>query len=142
MKLHANFEVEVKVRKKKERFPYGCGVRQGDNLAPILFILVIQLVVESLAIEFRKHNINLPSMRVSSSEECIIRKHKNAQVKKIDHLALLILLCIDNRALPFYSRNDITIGIQLCINVMSKFELITHTSMREKESKNKTMLFS
>ena len=141
MKLHANFKVEVKVRKNKERFPYRYSVRQGDNLALILFILVMQLAVESLTIEFRKYNINLPSMRVSSSEECVIRKHKNAQVEKMDHLVLLILLHMDNRALPFCSRNDTIIGSHLCVDIISKFGLIIYTSTRKKECKTKVMFF-
>ena len=67
MKLHTNFEVEVKIGKHKAIFPYGCGVRQGDSLAPMLFKLVMQLAAESLAVEFRKREINLPDIRVSSS---------------------------------------------------------------------------
>ena len=97
----------------------------------------MQLAAESLAIEFQKHNIILPCMRVSNSEECVIRKHKNSQVEKMDHLALLILLYMDDGALPFCSRDDAIIGTQLCVDVMSKFGLTVHTGTKNKKSKTK-----
>ena len=141
MKLCTDFEVEVKVGKHKARFPHGCGVKQGDSLAPILFILVMQLAAESLAVEFRNHGINLPDVRVSISNECVIRKHKPNQIATMDHLALLILLYMDDGALPFCSRKDAIIGSQICIEVMAKFGLIVHTGKIGKESKTKAMFF-
>ena len=104
-------------------------------------MLVMQHAAESLAVEFRKHNINLSDVRVSCSDECVIRKHKPTQVATMDHLVLLILMCMDDGALPFCSRNDAIIGTQICIEVMTKFGLIVHAGKIGKESKTKAMLF-
>ena len=51
-------------------------MRQGDSLAPMIFILVTQVVAEAIAVEFKKRNINLPDVKVSVSDESVIRKHK------------------------------------------------------------------
>ena len=83
MKLHTNFEVEVKIGKHKSRFPHRHGVRQGESLAPVLFILVVQLAAETLVVEFKRHNINRPDMKVSVSNKCLVRKHKPNQIKMI-----------------------------------------------------------
>ena len=47
-RLYKNFFVEIKSGKQKDLIPYGCGVRQGDTLAPTLFIMVIQLATEEI----------------------------------------------------------------------------------------------
>lgn len=59
----------------------------------------------------------------------------------MDHLALLILLCMDDGALLFYSRKDAIIGSQICIEAMAKFRPIVHAGKIDKESKTKAMLF-
>ena len=45
-KLYRDFKIEIKVGKKKELIDYSMGVKQSDNLAPILFIIFMQFVVE------------------------------------------------------------------------------------------------
>ena len=84
MKTHTNFEAEVNVGTFKSRFPCGCGYREGDNLAPMLFILVVGLAAEALDIELKKHNIQLPSVRVSTNENSVIRKHKKSDITSVD----------------------------------------------------------
>ena len=59
MKLHTNFEFEIKVGKHKSKLPYGYDLRQGDILAPMLFILVTNLAAEVLAVELKKNNATL-----------------------------------------------------------------------------------
>ena len=36
-KLYKHFKIEIKVGKEKTLIDYSTGVKQGDNLAPILF---------------------------------------------------------------------------------------------------------
>ena len=45
-KLYKNFKIEIKVGKKIELIDYSMGVKQGDNLAPILFIIFMQFMAE------------------------------------------------------------------------------------------------
>ena len=47
-KLYKNFMIEIKVGKKKTLIDYSTGVNQGDNLAPILFIIVMQFLAKLL----------------------------------------------------------------------------------------------
>ena len=42
MKLHYDFKVKLRIRKKEKMTPYGCRIREGDNLAGTLFITVMQ----------------------------------------------------------------------------------------------------
>ena len=42
--LYSDFKVEIKVGKCKSILDYGTGVKKGDNLAPVLFIIVMQFM--------------------------------------------------------------------------------------------------
>lgn len=54
---------------------------------------------------------------------------------------ILILLYIDDRAIPFISRQDAILGLKLCIDVFAKFGLIIHTGTKKKTSKTKAVFF-
>ena len=45
-KLCGDFEAVLSISREEISFKHGCGVRQGDNIAPMLFIIFMQLVVE------------------------------------------------------------------------------------------------
>ena len=47
-KLYKNFMIEIKMGKKKTLIDCSTGVKQGDNLAPVLFIIVMQFLAELL----------------------------------------------------------------------------------------------
>jgi hypothetical protein len=47
-KMYFNIVVNVRVGKEKEEFMSMSGVKQGDNLAPILFLFVIQAAVKTM----------------------------------------------------------------------------------------------
>ena len=47
-KLYKDFRIEIKLGKCKNHIPYSAGVKQGDNLAPTLFIIVMQFLAELL----------------------------------------------------------------------------------------------
>ena len=45
-KLYHEFKIKIKVGKCEEKIDYQTGMKQGDNLAPILFIIVMQFMYE------------------------------------------------------------------------------------------------
>ena len=44
--LYKDFEIEIKLGKYKNNIPYSTGVKQDDNLAPTLFIIIMQFLAE------------------------------------------------------------------------------------------------
>ena len=60
-KLYRNFKIKIKVGKEKTLIDYSTGVKQGDNLAPILFIIVMQFLAELLGKKWKENNIYMPS---------------------------------------------------------------------------------
>ena len=45
-KLCRDFEAVLSISSEEISFKHGCGVRQGDNLAPMLFVMFMQLVCQ------------------------------------------------------------------------------------------------
>ena len=44
--LYRYFKIEIKISKLKRLIDYRTGVKQGDNLVPILFIIVMHFMLE------------------------------------------------------------------------------------------------
>ena len=100
------------------------------------------MAVEALSIKFRKHNIDIPYMLVLLSNKAnVIRRHTVKDSNKMDELAMLMLLCVDDGAIPFNSRSDAEKGTPTCIDVMAKFSLIAYTGSKVKKSKTKAVFF-
>ena len=57
-KLRSNFNAILKVGKEEISIEHGYGVRQGNNLAPTLFIIVMQLVAENIINKLIKTKCN------------------------------------------------------------------------------------
>ena len=47
-KLYSNSFINITVGKEKKKVLYETGIQQGDNMAPILFLFVMQAILESL----------------------------------------------------------------------------------------------
>ena len=117
-KIYNDSVVELKVGKFKHRIPYSCGVKQGDSMAPTLFAMVFQLAVKKISAGFKNNNVKILEAQVSeSTKEALIRKHNVSDMMKMDSIALLILLYLDDGAITFSSTRDATIGTKICIDV-------------------------
>ena len=73
----------------------------------------IQLAAQELEKEFIIAGVGILKALVSSSLEFMIRKHSNGVINKLSLTMLLILLFMDDGAIPFSSRRDALIGVKL-----------------------------
>ena len=53
-KLRNDFYALLKVGKEEAEVDDGCGIKKGDNLAPILIMIVVQLVVEEETVDLKQ----------------------------------------------------------------------------------------
>ena len=74
MKLYHNFSVVLRIGGEELSIPYGCGVKQGNSLAPLLFLMVFQIAVESVKVEFIRNSIVTVFFKSSISKSAMIRK--------------------------------------------------------------------
>ena len=57
-KLYHEFQIKIKVGKCKEKIDYQTGMKRVNNLAPILFIIVIQFIYELVGKKLRGNNMS------------------------------------------------------------------------------------
>ena len=57
-RLYSDLTVTINIEGKKVSIPQTSGVRQGDNLSPVLFLLIMSAVSESLDSEWMENGIN------------------------------------------------------------------------------------
>ena len=102
-KLYKDFKIEIKVGKKKELINYSIGVKQGDNLAPILFIIFMQFMVELVQKKWKDNNISTLKFQHN--------KNKFYQGGKlIRNKTNKVPVTLDEGALMFSSRKDAILG--------------------------------
>ena len=118
--LYTNFEIELKIGKHKTRIDCTAGVKQGDNLAPTLFIIVIHFISELLENELKENDISIPSFFHNSNlynkggklirhETTINKGGKMASYNSRRPLTkdeLFLLLYVDDGALIFTNKSD------------------------------------
>ena len=77
--MHHYFEVILKVGIEEIIIKNGCRVVHGDNLAPTLFIVVMQLVTDDIVIALKEAITSTPSVKCSRSGEGSLRLHKQVE---------------------------------------------------------------
>jgi len=100
--------IQLSAGKEKEHVKYGAGVQQGDNMAPPLFLFIIQAACKTFEtisnpakLEFRHH----PTANHPTSQ----RGRLQGQETNMKWKPLLInnLLHVDNGALTFSTQQDL-----------------------------------
>ena len=142
-KLYKNFMIEIKVGKKKTLIDYSTGVKQGDNLAPILFIIVMQFLAELLETKWRQHNIYMPSFLHDTNKfynkgQLISHNNKRRFLTKDE---LFLFLYVDDGASIFSTRRETILGTEICFEQMKRLGLNMHTGDGKKPSKTEAVFF-
>ena len=93
----------LKIRKEEIVIEYGYQVRQDDNLALILFEIIIQLVEENIIKVLEKVNINILRIRSSRDSSAVLKLCEMKVVKMVKE-NISILICIDDGTMIFNKR--------------------------------------
>ena len=62
-RLYKDAEIKIKIGKEEQTIPYSVGVKQGDTMAPVLFLFLMQALPETLEKERKKNNITIPEFK-------------------------------------------------------------------------------
>jgi len=140
-KLHRDFGVTLKVGREEIYIKYGCGVRQGDNLAPTLFIIVMQLVAEDIIRQLKIENVVIPIVRYDNKGGGVLRAHKPREINVMDRLEVNTFTYVDDGAMLFESRSDTELASPIVCKIMAKWGLTAHVGYDGKQSKTELMYF-
>ena len=112
--------VVLKIEKEVVELPQTVGVRQGDNMAPVLFLFLMSAFAETLEAEWKRARIGVCTVRsfVGSSltsGKGKLRGHLPKEYLSRDLTAVEIFQClyVDDGAFIINSRADMTRGLAL-----------------------------
>jgi hypothetical protein len=119
-KCYQDLTVVLKIEKEVTELPQTVGVRQGDNMAPVLFLFLMSAFAETLEAEWRTEGIDVCTVRSITGAELAagkgkIRGHLPKEYLPIKLTAIEIFQClyVDDGAFIFSSRTSMTKGLNL-----------------------------
>jgi hypothetical protein len=131
-----NVTINLRVGENLEQFLSTSGVKQGDNLAPILFIFVIHAVSYSLdkKWEFTTPDFRwYPDTQLGSKPRGQLRgtKHSN----KGTMFSFFKSYYVDDTAFILLSRGEVVAASKLIVSHFRRFGLTIHTGSKRKNEK-------
>jgi hypothetical protein len=139
-RLYKDAEIKIKIGKESRTIPYSVGVKQGDNMAPVLFLFLMQALAETLEKEWKNNNIAIPEFRhfPNSRKGRLLGQDWKAKGKAFE---LFYLLYVDDGAFSFTNLNDMIKASKIIRDTMSRLGLIMHIGKDGGKSKTEAMYY-
>ncbi|KAL7525760.1 hypothetical protein ACHAXR_003162, partial [Thalassiosira sp. AJA248-18] len=147
-RMYQDLVVVLKIGKSIEEIMQEVGVRQGDNMAPVLFLFLMTAFAEVLEIVWKQNNVEVVTVDSVSQTDFdngngAIKSHTPSQYKCRNLTAFEIFQClyVDDGAFPFVSRANMTKGLELVYHTFGRFGLEMHIGRKEVGSKTECVFF-
>jgi hypothetical protein len=142
-RMYNNVRVKLQVGKEKMFVPYTIGVQQGDNMAPVLFVFLMQAFAETLEKKWKTEwNIKVPEYKffktTNTERGRLLSQNCKAKGTAFD---LFYLLYVDDGAFLFESKEDMARGANEIYDHFERFGLKMHVGRNGKKSKTEAMYF-
>ncbi len=110
--IYRNNTCVLKIKNEVEEIPQSVGVRQGDNMAPVLFLFLMTAFTETLELVWKQMYIPILSVMTATDKSLAdgkICSHTSAMFKSKKLTAYEILQClyVDDGTFPFGTREDL-----------------------------------
>ncbi|KAL7527574.1 hypothetical protein ACHAXR_002020, partial [Thalassiosira sp. AJA248-18] len=147
-RMYQDLVVVLKIGKSIEEIMQEVGVRQGDNMAPVLFLFLMTAFAEVLEIVWKENNVEVVTVDSVSQADFdsgigAIKSHTPSQYKCKNLTAFEIFQClyVDDGAFPFVSRANMTKGLELVYHTFGRFGLEMHIGREGVSSKTECVFF-
>jgi hypothetical protein len=147
-KCYQNLIVILKIKKEVVKLPQTIGVRQGDNMAPVLFLFLMSAFTETVETKWKTARIDVCTVRSITGPELAagkgkIRGHlpKEYLLNKLTAIKILLCLYVDNGAFILSSRENMTKGLALIYSHFAHFGLEMHIGRAGSPSKTECVFF-
>jgi hypothetical protein len=136
-KMYTNINIKISIVEEDAEFIFNSisGVsKQGDNLAPVLFLFVVQAAIETMHANWSIMKIATPSLNYFPSEinGCLcIRSSKKST--PLHHNATLYA---DDSAFTFLSKSDLITGTTFVKDTFTQFGLEVHLGCTNTPNRN------
>jgi hypothetical protein len=138
-KLHTDVTISLRVGEKLEQFlsTSTSGVKQGDNLAPVLFIFVIHAVSNSLD---KRWELEIPDLRGYPDTQA---GKPRGQLRGTNHsnkgtkFSFFKSYYVDDTAFVLLSRGEVVTASKLIVSHFRRFGLTIRTRVKIKKGRFK-----
>jgi hypothetical protein len=145
-RLYSNLTVILKIGKEKAEINQGVGVRQGDNLSPVIFLLIMAAFSEILEAKWTQSNISKAKFhRGDLSDNALLNAQLTGHSTKLTSdsipFEIINILYLDNGSFIFITRNDMVKGINIINDTFRDLGLEMHIGSGPTKSKTELMYF-
>ena len=142
-RLYEGAKVKLKVGEATPRLiPYTVGVKQGDAMAPLLFLFLMQAFAETLVDSWEEADIEVPTFNYHRNRDNPIGRLVNQRSQsKGTLLRLNNLLYVDDGAFIFTNKANMIKAAEIIYKHFARFGLIMHIGRDGKKSKTEAMYF-
>ena len=119
-------------------------MKQGDSVAPVLFLFLMMAFAEVIEQEWDKNGIEKIKFKRHTNSTHSASRVTSHPAKNFSQGTLFDIFCIlyvDDGAFAFISRYDPEIGAKLVYETFAKFGLQMHIGTTEKASKTECVFF-
>ncbi len=142
-KLHNNFKLKLKIENETCLVDYTVGVRQGDNMAPTLFIFLMQAFFTTFSKHWTKNKGQQPPKfyhHHDNLQGLLLRQQKPQKINKgTNEFQFLGPLFVDDCAFLLNSYAEAQMAAKEVKKHLSRFGLIMHVGIGDKKSKTEAM---
>ena len=136
----------LKIENEVVEIPQTVGVRQGDNMAPVLFLFLMTAFAETLELVWEQQGIPILNVMTTADDklsEGRICSHTPAMFASNSLKAYKILQClyVDDIGIPFGTRKDLQQGMELIFHHFARFGLEMHIGRGTTTSKTECVFF-
>ena len=141
--LHSGCKVKIRIGETDVEIDNTAGVKQGDTLAPILFIIFFQLAMEVVEIHLNNANLGKPTFRTKQDDVMTGRDCKIGGRSKRNCLEFTMResFFADDGAFVFLTRPALISGANILYFQLRRFGLLCHVSRNGSASKSEAMFF-
>ena len=144
--MYTDLRVVLKIDKEIQEILQSVGVRQGDNMAPVLFLFLMSAAAETLESAWKKADIEVLTVAHSPDDELntgCVRGHTPRMYtsRKLTAYEIYQLLYVDDGAFPFPTRDTLIKGLTLVHSHLARFGLEVHIGRDGAPSKTECVFF-
>lgn len=131
--MYTNIQIHLSIETAKTSFKSTSGVKQGDNLAPVLFLFVIQAAIDTM----HKYwpTATPPLQWFPSSKSFLNKRSQSKSSHVLDHKDTFYA---DDSAFIFLTEDDLIEGTIFVNETFQKFGLQVHLGDEATNTKSKT----
>ena len=142
--LYENLIISFSLGKEKIEIHQSVGVRQGDNMAPVLFLFVMTAFHTLLEQSYEKNNIEMIGFATESDDTYRtgqMLRHKPNKLHRTTRIQIINgVMYVDDTALIFAPRNEMIKALPLAQKLFSDLGMEMHVGQRLDSIDEKTGL--